>query len=85
MTVDKHNWNGFVEVESEPVRTPFPHTEAKVWLIDLIYFQSFFNVMLRDFGVSGVKVQEVISLDEESLNYLPYVNFFGVASCNLLH
>lgn len=39
--------------------------------------------MLRDFGVSGVKVQEVISLDEESLNCLPYVDFFEFVPCNL--
>lgn len=83
MTVDKRDWNGFVEVESEPVRTLLPN-EIKAWLLDLIYFQSFFNVMLRDFGVSGVKVQEVISLDEESLNCLPYVDFFDFAPCNLL-
>lgn len=29
--------------------------------------------MLKNFGVSGVKVQEVISLDEEELAQLPYV------------
>lgn len=32
---------------------------------------AFFNVMLKNFGVSGVKVQEVVSLDEEILNDLP--------------
>ncbi|KAK2794975.1 hypothetical protein FQN52_006854 [Onygenales sp. PD_12] len=29
-----------------------------------------FNVMLRDFGVKGVKVQEVVSLDDEMLAFL---------------
>ncbi|KAK2757846.1 hypothetical protein FQN54_004252 [Arachnomyces sp. PD_36] len=29
-----------------------------------------FNVMLRDFGVKGVKVQEVVSLDDEMLVFL---------------
>lgn len=29
--------------------------------------------MLKSFGVSGVKVQEVVSLDKEILNDLPYV------------
>ncbi|PWY65044.1 ubiquitin carboxyl-terminal hydrolase [Aspergillus heteromorphus CBS 117.55] len=29
-----------------------------------------FNVMLREFGVKGVKVQEVISLDEEMMRFL---------------
>lgn len=37
----------------------------------LMDFQAFFNVMLRDFGVRGVKVQEVVSLDEEVLASLP--------------
>ncbi|KAK2871801.1 hypothetical protein FQN49_002809 [Arthroderma sp. PD_2] len=30
-----------------------------------------FNAMLRDFGVKGVKVQEVVSLDAEMLAFLP--------------
>ncbi|KAF7590174.1 hypothetical protein BBP40_003195 [Aspergillus hancockii] len=29
-----------------------------------------FNVMLREFGVKGVKVQEVVSLDEEMMTFL---------------
>lgn len=29
--------------------------------------------MLRDFGVKGVKVQEVVSLDDEMLMFLQYV------------
>ncbi|KAL1958473.1 hypothetical protein VTO42DRAFT_4337 [Malbranchea cinnamomea] len=29
-----------------------------------------FNVMLREFGVKGVKVQEVVSLDDEMLQYI---------------
>ncbi|KAI4169674.1 MAG: hypothetical protein LQ346_008943 [Caloplaca aetnensis] len=32
---------------------------------------AFFNVMLRDFGVEGVKVQEVVSLDQDILACLP--------------
>ncbi|MCJ1356926.1 MAG: hypothetical protein MMC33_006922 [Icmadophila ericetorum] len=32
---------------------------------------AFFNVMLKEFGVKGVKVQEVVSLDDEILAYLP--------------
>ncbi|ODM18330.1 hypothetical protein SI65_06201 [Aspergillus cristatus] len=31
---------------------------------------AFFNVMLREFGVKGVKVQEVVSLEEELLAFL---------------
>ncbi|EED14156.1 ubiquitin C-terminal hydrolase 37 [Talaromyces stipitatus ATCC 10500] len=32
---------------------------------------AFFNVMLREFGVEGVKVQEVVSLDKEMIELLP--------------
>ena len=35
--------------------------------------QAFFNIMLRRFGVQGVKVHEVVSLDDEILNELPSV------------
>lgn len=33
-------------------------------------FKALFNVMLRDFGVKGVRVQEVVSLDEEMMAFL---------------
>ena len=33
--------------------------------------QAFFNVMLKDFGVKGVKVQEVLGLDDDLLAMLP--------------
>jgi ubiquitin carboxyl-terminal hydrolase L5 len=35
------------------------------------YYQALFNVMLREFGVKGIKVQEVFSLDDELLAFLP--------------
>ena len=35
--------------------------------------QAFFNVMLSRFGVEGVKVQEIVSLDAEMLALLPFV------------
>ncbi|KAH8688890.1 ubiquitin C-terminal hydrolase 37 [Talaromyces proteolyticus] len=34
---------------------------------------SLFNVMLREFGVEGVNVQEVVSLDKEIMDLLPHV------------
>lgn len=37
------------------------------------YVQALFSVMLREFGVSGIKVQEVISLDEEIIASLQCV------------
>lgn len=38
----------------------------------LTIFQALFNVMLREFGVKGVQVQEVVSLDEEMMAFLKY-------------
>ena len=35
--------------------------------------QAFFNTMLCRFGVEGVKVQEIVSLDSEMLALLPFV------------
>ena len=37
----------------------------------LIKCKAYFNAMLRDFGVKGVKVQEVVSLDQQLLAFLP--------------
>jgi hypothetical protein len=34
--------------------------------------QAFFNVILKDAGVRGVKVQELYSLDSDMLATLPY-------------
>ena len=68
---DSSSWNGFCEVESEPVstlpkQTCFSH-------LALTSFTAFFNVMLKNFGVSGVKVQEIVSLEKEILSDLPFV------------
>lgn len=49
-------------------------TSKNVWTDQRLEFtQALFNVMLRDFGVKGVKVQEVVSLDEEMMAFLRYV------------
>ena len=40
-------------------------------VVVLISLEAYFNIMLRDFGVEGVKVQEIVSLDEELLVCLP--------------
>lgn len=37
------------------------------------YGQAFLNVILHEAGVKGIKVQEVFSLEEEMLTYLPWV------------
>jgi hypothetical protein len=39
---------------------------------DLNTWQAFFNVMLKDAGVRGIKVQELYSLDSDMLAILPY-------------
>ena len=44
--------------EDHAIHTPLVHADQP---------QAFFNVMLRDFGVKGLKVQEVVSLDDEML------------------
>ena len=33
-------------------------------------WQALFNVMLKDFGVKGAKVQEIVSLDEEMMAFI---------------
>lgn len=38
----------------------------------LMFLKALFNVMLREFGVKGVRVQEVVSLDEEMMAFLKY-------------
>ena len=65
---DKANWNGFCEIESEPVSVWLILVKP-LWLPD--WQQAFFNVMLHDFGVKGVKIQEIISLDDELLAFIP--------------
>jgi hypothetical protein len=40
----------------------------------LITYQALFNVMLREFGVEGIKVQEVVSLEDGMMALLPYVS-----------
>lgn len=36
-------------------------------------WQAFFNVILRDLGVEGIKVQELFALDEGMMAHLPCV------------
>lgn len=69
------NWNGFCEVESEPVCLPAKRASCELLLSNHMQegnnLQAFFNVMLRELGVQGAKFQEVISLDDEVLGLLP--------------
>ena len=73
---ERRSWPGWVELESEPVSA-----ERALFLSLFIYIegkfdricQTLFNYTLREYGVKDVKIQEVFSLDDESLNFLPYV------------
>lgn len=62
-------WEGWAELESEPVS--YAGDMASFWgPTRLISLQAFFNTILRDLGVEGVKVQELFSVDQESVNLL---------------
>ena len=63
---DRKEWKGFCEIESEPVRTL---CDAMMETGSLTVLEAYFNAMLREFGVTGLKVQEVVSLDEQFLAY----------------
>lgn len=73
---DRANWNGFCEIESEPVsrRGSNPRLAdglSRATLTNCPFVKAFFNVILEELGVRGVKVREVISLDREMLELLP--------------
>ncbi|PGG97839.1 hypothetical protein AJ79_09075 [Helicocarpus griseus UAMH5409] len=57
--------------ESLPLQ-PLSKSDKERWngFCEIESEPALFNVMLRDFGVKGVKVQEVVSLDDEMLELL---------------
>ncbi|KAK9441301.1 ubiquitin carboxyl-terminal hydrolase [Metarhizium brunneum] len=61
-------WEGWIELESEPVRvckiTQRPPSSS-------LPLQAFFNIILRDLGVKHVKTQELFTIDQASLDALP--------------
>ncbi|GES65578.1 ubiquitin carboxyl-terminal hydrolase [Aspergillus terreus] len=59
------------ESEHDPYRPATPQEKAQ-WngFCELESEPALFNVMLREFGVKGVKVQEVVSLDDEMMALL---------------
>lgn len=69
ITPDRQNWPGWCEVESEPVSGP----ESALILLHVLinHRKAFFNTILRDMGIRGVKVQEVLGLDDDLLAILP--------------
>lgn len=72
---DRETWTGWVEMESEPVCL-LSFTSA----VPTNSTQAFFNVMLKEMGVRGAKVQEVLSIDEDMLAMLPCVLSFTLSS-----
>ena len=78
---DRQNWKGWCEIESEPVGA------ARTLVAPIAYrlVQAFFNMMLKQLGVQGVKVCEVFSFDEDMLQSLPSVpsgKSTPVSDCN---
>ncbi|KAL9026997.1 MAG: hypothetical protein Q9196_004422 [Gyalolechia fulgens] len=66
----KHRFNAFPEDPSAPATA-----EDRIrWkgFCEIESDPAFFNVMLRDFGVKNVRVQEVVSLDPEMLGFLQW-------------
>ncbi|KAJ6032387.1 hypothetical protein N7540_003119 [Penicillium herquei] len=57
---------------SDDICQPATHLQKDTWngFCEIESEPALFNVMLREFGVKGVKVQEVISLDEEMMAFL---------------
>ncbi|KAJ5395438.1 uncharacterized protein N7487_009741 [Penicillium crustosum] len=57
---------------SDDICQPASRSEKDSWngFCEIESEPALFNVMLRDFGVKGVKIQEVVSLDEEMMALL---------------
>jgi ubiquitin carboxyl-terminal hydrolase L5 len=68
---DIEEWEGWVELESEPVSHSTFLRSAK--LVILMSCQAFFNIILRDLGVQDVRAQELFTVQQESIELLPSV------------
>ncbi|KAI9822920.1 MAG: hypothetical protein M1832_002945 [Thelocarpon impressellum] len=62
-----------VKIFKNPPLAPATQKDREDWMgfCEIESEPAFFNTMLRDFGVEGVKVQEVLGLDEQLLEMLP--------------
>ncbi|KAJ5633012.1 hypothetical protein N7490_009351 [Penicillium lividum] len=60
------------EDHSDEICQPATQPQKERWngFCEIESEPALFNVMLRDFGVKGVKIQEVVSLDEEMMAFL---------------
>ena len=63
---NKRDWKGFCEIESDPVSQ-----QVRGYYTILIFSKALFTSLLRKFGVQGIKVQEIVSFDDEVLCGLP--------------
>ncbi|KAJ5692088.1 hypothetical protein N7462_001511 [Penicillium macrosclerotiorum] len=60
------------DLDDQEICQPASQLEKDRWngFCEIESEPALFNVMLRDFGVKGVKIQEVVSLDEEMMAFL---------------
>jgi ubiquitin carboxyl-terminal hydrolase L5 len=71
---EQAEWASWTELESDPVRfTPTFRPPRRA----LMTRQAFFTAILGLLGVKGARIEEVLSVDEESLAALPYVTLTG--------
>lgn len=49
------------------------HNDRTLWSANNLLLKAFFNTILRDLGVKDVKTQELFTIDQSSLDLLPYV------------
>ncbi|KAJ5930741.1 hypothetical protein N7466_006234 [Penicillium verhagenii] len=62
------------EDQSDEICRPATQSQKDSWngFCEIESEPALFNVMLREFGVRGVKIQEVVSLDQEMMAFLKY-------------
>lgn len=69
LRVDRSVWPGWATVENDPVAMPL--TIAKLGII-ANRVKASFNYMLRGIGVSNAIIEEVLCLDDETMEELSY-------------
>jgi len=67
---EQSEWPSWIELESDPVSPPVYHRPS---LQQLTALQAFFTAILGLLGVKGARIEEVLSVDEDTLATLPYV------------
>ena len=69
----RNAWNGWSEIESEPVKThPPPSSDTQDEL------QAVLNSMLRLMGIHNVALDELMGLDDEALQWISLVNLLAL-------